>query len=132
MVTGFLRDFGGKRSAGLIGPAHDPELAAMDAALAVPVEADTAEADRLIGELKAALVRNEPLPGDRVAWHDGTFGVVAIVSAPWLESGEFIVYRHEEAAHAGAPSWCTEAGALTAAGVLSDGRVQFTYRGSLR
>lgn len=132
MVTGFLRDFGGKRSAGLIGPSRDPELAAMDAALAVPVEADTAEADRLIAELKAALMRNEPLPGDRVAWHDGTYGVVAIIAAPWLDPGEALVYRHEEAAHAGAPSWCVEADSLTAAEVLADGRVEFTYRGSLR
>ena len=56
----------------------------------------------------------------------------AIISAPWLEPGEAIVYRHEGAAHAGAPSWCVEADSLTAAEVLADGRVQFTYRGSLR
>lgn len=131
-MSGFLRDLTGKRSAGLIGPAHDPELAAMEAALAVPAEVDVTGADRLADELRAALVRNEPLPGDRVAWHDGTFGVVAIVSAPWLDPGETVVYRHEEAAHGGAPSWCTEPGTLTAAEVLADGRVEFTYRGSLR
>lgn len=130
-MTGFLRDFGGKRSAGLVGPSHDPELAEMEAVLAAD-DADTAEADRLIAELKASLVRNEPLPGDRVAWHDGTYGTVAIIAAPWLGPGEALVYRHEEAAHAGAPSWCIEAGSLTAAEVLADGRVEFTYRGSLR
>ena len=58
-MTGFLRDFGGKRSAGLVGPSHDPELAEMEAVLAAD-EADTANAlVPQLREIRAELVVHE-------------------------------------------------------------------------
>ena len=132
-MSGFLRDLTGKRSAGLVAPSDDPELAEWERVAAEgPVDYDFTEADRLADELRAVIGRHDPLPGDRVLWHDETWGVVAIVDAPWLEPGEAVVYRHEDQAHGGAPSWCVEAGSLVARYALPDGRQAFTYRGSLR
>ena len=132
-MSGFLRDLAGKRSDGLVAPSDDPEAAEWERLNAEGVSTfDFTEAERLADEMRLAIGRHDPLPGDLVEWHDGTWGVVAIVDAPWLEPGEAVVYRHEDQAHGGAPSWCVEAGSLVACFAHPDGRQVFTYRGSLR
>ena len=95
-------------------------------------EYDEAPAAELAERMRAALTRHDPLPGDRVRWHDGTFGVVDLVAASWLDPGEAVVYRDEAQAHPGAPTWCVEAGSLVAEAPDEAGAVLFVYRGSLR
>ena len=130
-MSGFLRDFAARRSEGLVGPDHDPELAEWEEAASRPAY-DEAPAAEEAERMRAALTRHDPLPGDRVRWHDGTFGVVHLVAASWLDPGEAVVYRDEAQAHPGAPTWCVEAGSLVAEPPDEAGAVLFVYRGSLR
>ncbi len=146
-MTGFLRDFAAKRPEGLVGPdlpgpEHPDEnphprwpIEPLCCTFHYPVDRpayDEAPAVELAERMRAALTRHDPLPGDRVRWHDGSFGVVHLVAASWLDPGEAVVYRDEAQAHPGAPTWWVEAGSLVAEAPDEAGAVLFVYRGSLR
>lgn len=142
-MTGFLRDFTGRRSAGLIAHGTEPgegraapclgghsfPIAGAECVLCgEPRFGDDPEAP----PTPLPPERQEPDVGDRVTWQDGSTGIVAHVREPWIEPGEAVVYRHAELAHPGGPTYMVEAGSLVADHTLPTGETVFTYRGSLR
>lgn len=154
-MSGFLHDFAGKRSAGLIGPstAAEVERCRKCGSILTPIDR-TDEWDSRVGEhgeLRCSDVtcrlsdmapvapptplpptRQDPEVGDLVVWHDGSTGIVAHVRESWIDPGEAVVYRHAEQAHPGAQTYMVEAGSLVADHALPTGATVFTYRGSLR